>query len=127
MATSGTFAFVEALREPTSKHILRWEQSNINPKTFNCEMTINDKGKNRNVNVILDKYTTVSSGGKEGICLNFAIIENSEEQKILTSLVRCNNNEDHFLEEYHLLDNLYEQVQANSEYFNVTIDVSMAF
>lgn len=127
MATSGTFTFVEALREPTSKHILRWEQSNINPKTFNCEMTINDKGENRNVNVILDKYNTISSGGKEGICLNFAIIENNDEQKILISLVRCNNNEDHFLDEYHLLDELYEQVKKNSSYFNIAIDVSMAF
>ena len=40
MATSGTFVFVEALREPTLKHTLRWEQSNINPTTFNCEMII---------------------------------------------------------------------------------------
>lgn len=126
MATSGTFVFVEALKEPTSKNTLRWEKSNINPKTFNCEMIINDKGERRNVNVILDKYNTVSNDGREGVCLNFAIIENDEEQRILTSLVRCNNNEGHFLEEYNLLDSLYELIKKNLSYFNVAIDFSMA-
>lgn len=125
MATSGTFAFVEALREPTSKHILRWEQSNINPKTFNCEMKINNNGVINNVNVIIDKYNVVDNEGKGGVCLNFAIIENNEEQKVLTSLVRCNNNAD--LKQYDLLNDLYEKVAENSNYFNKTIDFAMAF
>ena len=127
MATAGTFAFVEALKEPTLNHIIRWEMANVNPNTFNCQLNINDNGKVMNVNVILDKYKTIDNSGVESICINFAIIENNDEQKVKTNIVRCNNNEDHYLEEYHLLNDLYNKVESNTKYFDISIDASMAF
>jgi len=125
MATSGTFVFIEALNDRTLNNTVRWENSNVNPKTFNCEMKINNNGKVSNVNVIIDKYNVVDNEGKEGVCLNFAIIENDEEQKVLTSFVRCNNNAD--LEQYDLLNSLYEKVIVNSAYFDKILDLTMAF
>lgn len=125
MANSGTFAFIEALKEPTLNNTIRWEKSNVNPKTFNCEMRINDKGAIMNVSVIIDKYNVIDSENRAGTCLNFAIIENNEEQKVITSLVRCNNNADST--QYEALSDLYEKVNLNAEYFNKTIDFTMAF
>jgi hypothetical protein len=124
MATSGTFAFIEALDERTSNNTVRWENSNVNPKTFNCEMKINNNSNISNVNVIIDKYNVVDKG-VEGVCLNFAIIENNDEQKVLTSFVRCNNNAD--LEQYDVLNSLYEKVIVNAAYFDKILDLTMAF
>jgi 8-oxo-dGTP pyrophosphatase MutT (NUDIX family) len=73
----------------------------------------------------LDKYDVIDSENRAGTCLNFAIIENNEEQKVITSLVRCNNNVDST--QYEVLNDLYEKVNLNAEYFNKTIDFTMAF